>query len=57
MASLGVESLAKFAKDGSKPAMTAGKSFYDTGVELITDQPQPGVPAKDTTFGAQNCWG
>jgi fructose transport system substrate-binding protein len=57
MASLGVEALAKFAKDGSKPAMTAGKSFYDTGVELITDQPQPGVPAKDTTFGAQNCWG
>ncbi|MCU1663511.1 MAG: fructose transport system substrate-binding protein [Pseudonocardia sp.] len=57
MASLGVEALAKFAKDGNKPAMTAGKSFYDTGVELITDQPQPGVPAKDTTFGAQNCWG
>lgn len=57
MASLGVEAIAKFAKDGTKPELTAGKAFYDTGVELITDQPQTGVTAKDTTFGAENCWG
>jgi fructose transport system substrate-binding protein len=57
MASLGIEAISKFAKDGTKPETTAGKSFYDTGVELITDQPQPGVPAKDTAFGAANCWG
>jgi len=57
MASLGVEAIAKFAKDGSKPSVTEGKDFFDTGVELITDKPQAGVTSKDTTFGTQNCWG
>jgi fructose transport system substrate-binding protein len=57
MAQLGTEALAAFAKDGTKPQATAGKDFVDTGVTLITDQPQPGVESKDTTFGAENCWG
>jgi fructose transport system substrate-binding protein len=57
MASLGVEAISKFAKDGSKPATTPGKDFYDTGVELITDKAQSGVTGKDTAFGAANCWG
>jgi fructose transport system substrate-binding protein len=29
----------------------------NTGVNLITDKPVDGVPSKDTTFGAQKCWG
>jgi fructose transport system substrate-binding protein len=57
MASLGVEAIAKFAKDGTKPQATAGKDFVDTGAQLITDQPQAGVEAKDSTWGKQNCWG
>jgi fructose transport system substrate-binding protein len=57
MASLGVESIAKFAKDGTKPSATGGKDFVDTGVQLITDQPQTGVDAKDSAWGKQNCWG
>ncbi len=57
MASLGVESISKFAKDGSKPQASTGKDFVDTGVQLITDQPQTGVDAKDSAWGAQNCWG
>jgi fructose transport system substrate-binding protein len=57
MASLGVEAIAKFAKDGTKPQATAGKDFVDTGAQLITDQPQTGVDAKDSTWGKQNCWG
>ena len=57
MASLGVEAVAAFAKDGTKPEATEGKTFVDTGVTLITDQPQAGVDSKDTTFGAENCWG
>jgi fructose transport system substrate-binding protein len=57
MAQQGVEAIAQFAKDGTKPAPTGGKTFTDTGVTLITDQPQSGVDSKDTTFGAQNCWG
>jgi fructose transport system substrate-binding protein len=57
MAQQGVEAIAAFAKDGSKPAATAGKTFTDTGVTLVTDAPQSGVDSKDTTFGAANCWG
>ena len=57
MAQEGVAAVAKFAADGTKPEATAGKTFVDTGVTLITDQPQPGVDSKDTTFGQQNCWG
>jgi len=57
MAQQGVEAVAAFAKDGTKPQATEGKNFVDTGVTLITDQAQSGVESKDTTFGAQNCWG
>jgi fructose transport system substrate-binding protein len=57
MAQLGVEALAAFAKDGTKPQATEGKDFVDTGVTLITDEPQPGVESQDTTFGLENCWG
>jgi fructose transport system substrate-binding protein len=57
MAQQGVQAVAAFAKDGAKPQATSGKTFTDTGVTLITDQPQTGVESKDTTFGTQNCWG
>jgi fructose transport system substrate-binding protein len=57
MAQEGVDAIAQFAKDGTKPAATAGKTFTDTGVTLITDQAQTGVDSKDTTFGTQTCWG
>ncbi len=57
MAQEGVNAIAAFAKDGSKPENTAGKSFVDTGVNLITDQPQTGVASQDTALGQQNCWG
>ena len=46
-----------YAKDGAKPQPTSGKTFVDTGVTLITDQPQTGVESKDSTFGRDNCWG
>jgi fructose transport system substrate-binding protein len=57
MASEGVAAIAKFASDGTKPQATAGKDFTDTGVTLVTDEPQPGVPSQDTAFGLENCWG
>ncbi|MFI5494546.1 sugar ABC transporter substrate-binding protein [Actinoplanes sp. NPDC051859] len=57
MAAMGVEAVAAFAKDGTKPQATAGKTFVDTGAELITDDPQAGVEAKDSAWGKQNCWG
>ena len=52
MASLGVETVVKWAKGGPKPS-----GYTDTGVTLITDKPQQGVPSKDTKFGVANCWG
>ncbi|BAL85687.1 putative ABC transporter substrate-binding protein [Actinoplanes missouriensis 431] len=57
MAQLGVEAIAQYAKDGTRPQNTAGKDFVDTGVQLITDDPQAGVEAKDSAWGRQNCWG
>ncbi|MGH3565157.1 MAG: sugar ABC transporter substrate-binding protein [Pseudonocardia sp.] len=57
MASLGIEAISAFARNGAQPTTSAGKDFVDTGVELITDQPQAGVTARDTAFGMQNCWG
>jgi fructose transport system substrate-binding protein len=57
MASLGIEALAKYAEDGTKPQSTPGKDFVDTGTTLITDKPQAGVDAKDSAWGKQNCWG
>ncbi len=57
MAEEGVEAVAAFAEDGTKPAATEGKTFTDTGVTLITDEAQSGVESKDTTFGTENCWG
>jgi fructose transport system substrate-binding protein len=52
MAEQGVDAVVYFAKDGKKPT-----GFIDTGAQLITDKPLPGLEAKDTAWGAQNCWG
>ncbi|MCM2294566.1 sugar ABC transporter substrate-binding protein [Allorhizobium sp. BGMRC 0089] len=57
MASLGIEAIAKFAKDGTKPKPTEGKNFFDTGVQLVTDHPVKGVPSIDTKEGLKLCWG
>lgn len=52
MAEQGVQAVVKFAKDGTKPS-----GFNDTGSQLVTDKPATGVESKDTTWGAENCWG
>ena len=57
MASLGVEAVAAFAKDGAKPANSEGLDFFNTGVELITDKPVDGVPSITSAEGAKKCWG
>ena len=57
MAALGIEAIAKFAADGTKPEPTPGKAFFDTGVALVTDNPVDGVPSIDTTEGTNLCWG
>ena len=57
MAALGVEAVKKFADTGEKPKPTAGKSFFDTGVKLVTDKPVAGVESIDTKEGLAKCWG
>ena len=43
MASLGIEAIAQYAADGTLPANTEGKDFFDTGVSLVTGAPVDGV--------------
>lgn len=57
MAAKGIEAIAAYAKDGTKPEPTAGKDFFDTGVTLITDKPAPGVESIDSGKGTELCWG
>ncbi len=57
MAALGIEAIAAWAKDGTKPKPTEGKSFFDTGVALVTDKPAAGVSSIDTKEGTAKCWG
>ena len=57
MASLGVEAINAWAKDGVKPEPTPGKDCFDTGVALVTDEPVDGVTSISTTEGTNLCWG
>ena len=57
MASLGVQAVVDFAKTGKKPEKTPGLDFFDTGVQLITDKPVPGLPSKTSEEGLKLCWG
>ena len=57
MAALGIEAIAAFAADGTLPANTPGKDFFDTGVALVTDQPADGVESISVAEGTELCWG
>ncbi|MGC8470015.1 MAG: sugar ABC transporter substrate-binding protein, partial [Acetobacteraceae bacterium] len=57
MASLGVEAIAKWAKSHVKPAASKGLDFFNTGTNLITAQPMPGIPSITPAEGAKLCWG
>jgi fructose transport system substrate-binding protein len=57
MASKGIEAIVQFATDGTLPANTPGKAFFDTGVALVTDQPVDGVESISVAEGTALCWG
>ncbi len=57
MATLGMEAIAKFAKDGTKPTTSEGLDFFNTGVALVTDKPADGVTSITTDEGSKICWG
>lgn len=52
MAREGVLALARAARSGEPPS-----GYLDTGVELITGDPAPGVEARNVAYGVRNCWG
>lgn len=57
MASLGIEAIAQYAKDGTLPENTPGKDFFDTGVALVTDSAVDDVESVSVAEGADLCWG
>ena len=57
MAALGIEAVVIYAKKGVKPGATPGLDFYNTGVELITNRPVPGIPSLSAAEGLKKCWG
>lgn len=57
MASMGVEAIVDYAKNGAKPANSEGLDFFNTGVQLITNEPAPGVDSMTADEGLKICWG
>jgi fructose transport system substrate-binding protein len=57
MAVLGMEAIAKLARGGSKPAVSNGLSFYNTGTALVALNSYPDVTTESPTQGASACWG
>jgi fructose transport system substrate-binding protein len=57
MASKGIEAIAAYAADGTKPSASDGLTFFNTGVNLVTDAPVDGVPSIDSDKGTELCWG
>jgi fructose transport system substrate-binding protein len=57
MAALGVDSIAKLARGGAKPSVTAGKPFYDTGTALVATKSYSGASVQSPSAAASACWG
>jgi fructose transport system substrate-binding protein len=57
MASKGIEAIKAWAEKGVKPKPTPGLDFFNTGVELVTDQPVKGIPSIKSSEGLNKCWG
>jgi len=57
MASLGVQAIADLVADGTKPAVSEGLDFFNTGVALVTDKPATGVESITSDAATAICWG
>jgi fructose transport system substrate-binding protein len=57
MAVLGMEAIAKLARGGSKPVVSNGLSFYNTGTALVASKTVSGVTTETPAQGASGCWG
>ena len=45
------------SKGKTKPEVSPGKNFFNTGTKLITDQPVSGLESITTDEGSKVCWG
>jgi fructose transport system substrate-binding protein len=52
MAREGVLALANAIRGGEPPS-----GYLNTGVELVTGDPAPGVESRNVAYGVRNCWG
>ncbi len=57
MASLGIDAIKMWAENGTKPENSDGLDFYNTGVQLVTDEPVDGIESIDSKEGMDKCWG
>ena len=57
MADMGVQAVYDYVKEGVLPEPTEGLEFTNTGVQLITDDPQEGVESEDSEWALGECWG
>lgn len=57
MAVEGVDAIAQFSKTGKKPANQAGQDFFNTGTQLYTNSPEPGITSTTTQAASKVCWG
>lgn len=57
MASEGIAAIKAYAETGEKPENTEGLDFFNTGVELVTDNPVDGIPSITSEEGLARCWG
>jgi fructose transport system substrate-binding protein len=57
MASLGMEAIVKLAKNGTKPSVSPGLDFFNTGSQLVTDTPVDGLTSITSAEATKVCWG
>ncbi len=57
MASLGVEAVVDYVKNGTMPEPTPGLEFFNTGVTLVTDAPVDGLESIGSEEALDLCWG
>ncbi len=57
MADLGINAIFDLVTKDKTPEVSKGLTFFNTGVELVTDDPQEDVASIDTAAASDVCWG
>jgi fructose transport system substrate-binding protein len=57
MAKLGVDAVAKIGQGEDPPSLPPGKAYLDTGTNLVTAKPLPGIKSQTPAEGKKACWG